>query len=195
MTQDFYCEEFIGIYRQIVGLSGRDGECLFGPAAASKCLLLWRTSSISVTVQSDSRSRTDWTGFWIKVQQHRKKNLSGFSQSFILFHNFMIVCLKFWWNRKQKGDALKLWQWIITASLTHINNYQTGSSQTVLSPQSKYKEGRRRLSQSFYSQLPETAETQFAKSVAELQSEVRPSYSNEYRSTRRLTTQKHLTEH
>lgn len=29
------------------------------------------------------------------------------------------------------------------------------------------------LSQSFYSQLPETAETQFAKSVSELQSEVR----------------------
>lgn len=29
------------------------------------------------------------------------------------------------------------------------------------------------LSQSFYSQLPETSETQFAKSVAELQSEVR----------------------
>lgn len=38
--------------------------------------------------------------------------------------------------------------------------------------QSKYKEGRKSLSQSFYSQLPETAETQFAKSVAELQSEV-----------------------
>ncbi len=40
--------------------------------------------------------------------------------------------------------------------------------------QSKYKEGgRKSLSQSFYSQLSETAETQFAKSVAELQSEVR----------------------
>lgn len=42
--------------------------------------------------------------------------------------------------------------------------------------QSKYKEGgRRSLSQSFYSQLPETTETQFAKTVAELQSEVRDS--------------------
>lgn len=41
--------------------------------------------------------------------------------------------------------------------------------------QSKYKEGgRKSLSQSFYSQLSETAETQFAKTVAELQSEVRP---------------------
>ena len=40
--------------------------------------------------------------------------------------------------------------------------------------QSKYKEGgRRRLSQSFYSQLPETSETQLARSVSELQSEVR----------------------
>ncbi len=40
--------------------------------------------------------------------------------------------------------------------------------------QNKYKEdGKRNLSQSFYSQLPETTETQFAKSVAELQSEVR----------------------
>lgn len=40
--------------------------------------------------------------------------------------------------------------------------------------QNKYKEdGMRSLSQSFYSQLPETAETQFAKTVSELQSEVR----------------------
>lgn len=40
--------------------------------------------------------------------------------------------------------------------------------------QNKYKEdGRRSLSQSFYSQLPETTETQFAKTVSELQSEVR----------------------
>lgn len=40
--------------------------------------------------------------------------------------------------------------------------------------QNKYKEeGLRSLSQSLYSQLPETAETQLAKSVAELQSEVR----------------------
>lgn len=40
--------------------------------------------------------------------------------------------------------------------------------------QNKYKEdGRRSLSQSFYSQLPETAETQFAKTVSGLQSEVR----------------------
>lgn len=31
----------------------------------------------------------------------------------------------------------------------------------------------RSLSQSFYSQLPETTETQFTKSVSELQSEVR----------------------
>lgn len=39
--------------------------------------------------------------------------------------------------------------------------------------QKKYKEdGRRSLSQSFYSQLPQTTETQFAKSVSELQSEV-----------------------
>lgn len=45
-------------------------------------------------------------------------------------------------------------------------------------PQSKYREaGRRSLSQSFYSQLPETAETQFAKAVAELQSQVRYRYS------------------
>lgn len=46
---------------------------------------------------------------------------------------------------------------------------------SVLSPvQSKYKEdGIRSLSQSFYSQLPETAETQLAKTVSELQSEVR----------------------
>lgn len=44
----------------------------------------------------------------------------------------------------------------------------------LCSSQSKYKEGgRRSLSQSFYSQLPETAETQFARAVAELQSEVR----------------------
>lgn len=40
--------------------------------------------------------------------------------------------------------------------------------------QNKYKEeGLRSLSQSLYSQLPETAETQLAKTVAELQSEVR----------------------
>lgn len=39
--------------------------------------------------------------------------------------------------------------------------------------QSKYREGgRRRLSQSFYSQLPQTAETRFAKSVAALHSQV-----------------------
>lgn len=46
---------------------------------------------------------------------------------------------------------------------------------SVLSPvQSKYKgDGIRSLSQSFYSQLPETAETQLAKTVSELQSEVR----------------------
>lgn len=40
--------------------------------------------------------------------------------------------------------------------------------------QSKYREdGMKSLSQSFYSQLSETAETQFAKTVSELQSEVR----------------------
>lgn len=40
--------------------------------------------------------------------------------------------------------------------------------------QNKYKEeGLRSLSQSLYSKLPETAETQLAKTVAELQSEVR----------------------
>lgn len=45
-------------------------------------------------------------------------------------------------------------------------------------PQSKYKEGgRKSLSQSFYSQLPETAETQFAKSVSDLQSQVRRRWS------------------
>lgn len=46
---------------------------------------------------------------------------------------------------------------------------------SVLSPvQSKYKEdGIRSLSQSFYSQLPETTETQLAKTVSELQSQVR----------------------
>lgn len=39
--------------------------------------------------------------------------------------------------------------------------------------QNKYKEdGKRSLAQSFYSQLPETSDTQFAKSVSELQSEV-----------------------
>lgn len=39
--------------------------------------------------------------------------------------------------------------------------------------QKKYKEdGKRSLSQTLYSQLPRTAETQFAKSVSELQSEV-----------------------
>lgn len=39
--------------------------------------------------------------------------------------------------------------------------------------QNKYKDGLKSLSQSFYSQLPETPETQFAKTVSELQSEVR----------------------
>lgn len=40
--------------------------------------------------------------------------------------------------------------------------------------QNKYKEeGLRNLSQSLYSQLPETPETQLAKTVGELQSEVR----------------------
>lgn len=40
--------------------------------------------------------------------------------------------------------------------------------------QNKYKEnGIRSLSQSLYSQLPETAETQLAKTVSEVQSEVR----------------------
>lgn len=40
--------------------------------------------------------------------------------------------------------------------------------------QNKYKEdGIKSLSQSLYSQLPETAETQLAKTVSELQSEVR----------------------
>lgn len=48
------------------------------------------------------------------------------------------------------------------------------SSSLGVSPvQSKYKEdGMRSLSQSFYSQLPETAETQLARSVSELQSQV-----------------------
>lgn len=48
------------------------------------------------------------------------------------------------------------------------------SSSLCVSPvQSKYKEdGMRSLSQSFYSQLPETAETQLARSVSELQSQV-----------------------
>lgn len=50
----------------------------------------------------------------------------------------------------------------------------------VLASQSKYKEGgRKSLSQSFYSQLPETTETHFAKTVAELQSEVRPAFHSE----------------
>lgn len=41
------------------------------------------------------------------------------------------------------------------------------------SVQNKYKEdGMRSLCQSFYSQLPDTAETQLAKTVSELQSEV-----------------------
>lgn len=40
--------------------------------------------------------------------------------------------------------------------------------------QSKYREdGIRSLSQSFYSQLPDTAETQLARTASELQSEVR----------------------
>lgn len=40
--------------------------------------------------------------------------------------------------------------------------------------QNKYREsGVRSLSQSVYSQLPETADTQFARSACELQSEVR----------------------
>lgn len=43
----------------------------------------------------------------------------------------------------------------------------------LASVQSKYKEdGIKSLSQSLYSQLPETAETQLAKTVSELQSEV-----------------------
>lgn len=41
--------------------------------------------------------------------------------------------------------------------------------------QSKYKgDGIRSLSQSLYSQLPETTETQLARTVSELQSQVRP---------------------
>lgn len=40
--------------------------------------------------------------------------------------------------------------------------------------QTKYKEdGKKNLCQSFYSQLPETSETRFAKTVSELQNEVR----------------------
>lgn len=43
----------------------------------------------------------------------------------------------------------------------------------VSAVQNKYKEdGMRSLSQNFYSQLPDTAETQLAKTVSELQSEV-----------------------
>lgn len=38
--------------------------------------------------------------------------------------------------------------------------------------QRKYKEGKRSLCQSVYSQLPETSETQFVKRVSEVQSEV-----------------------
>ena len=56
----------------------------------------------------------------------------------------------------------------------NIDNLDVVIKYNSVPSQSKYKEGsRRRLSQSFYSQLPETAETQFAKAVAELQSEVR----------------------
>lgn len=51
------------------------------------------------------------------------------------------------------------------------------SSVLFFIPQSKYKDsGRRSLSQSFYSQLPETAHTEFVKTVTELQSEVSHSY-------------------
>ena len=40
--------------------------------------------------------------------------------------------------------------------------------------QNKYKEdGKKNLSQSIYSQLPETSDTQFAKTVSQTQSEVR----------------------
>lgn len=43
-----------------------------------------------------------------------------------------------------------------------------------LNLQTKYKEdGKRSQTASFYSQLPQTSETQFAKSVSEIQSEVR----------------------
>lgn len=45
--------------------------------------------------------------------------------------------------------------------------------------QAKYKEsGKKSRSQSVYSQLPETTETQFAKTVSELQSEVTTKHAN-----------------
>lgn len=45
--------------------------------------------------------------------------------------------------------------------------------ETLSAPQHKYKEeGKKELSSSLYSQLPETTETQLAKTVHEFQSEV-----------------------
>lgn len=69
----------------------------------------------------------------------------------------------------------------------------SAANSRVLS-QSKYKEGSRKsLSQSFYSQLSETAETQFAKSVAGLQSEVSPASTRQYKSDQRSDSLETLT--
>lgn len=54
----------------------------------------------------------------------------------------------------------------------------TRPSETLSAPQNKYKEeGKKEMSSSLYSQLPETTEMQLAKTVHEFQSEVLGCYT------------------
>lgn len=99
-------------------------------------------------------------------------------QSFLFFlnktgHSFDLSTLLFL-------KLIKFQKWVVSCCSTIVKENPCSYGIKVFLPlQVKYKEdGMKSLSQSVYSQLPETTETQFAKTVSELQSQVRTTHTS-----------------